>query len=180
LTGWGDGVPLYHYQFSIISGIIEFRSKHADILPVTTTKRALDTTSDIWLRSLVKMKEAMRVWITYTNAWKNHPRSDQAIYWLKARPLSLRKAIEAVSVRAGAKKKGGSVEFNPQKKLALPMPPEKKPTSRRIVFSRPIEEIREVSKALFDNFNEKPGLVGDQCFERVLRDTRKGNQNSDE
>lgn len=44
LTGWGDGIPLYHPQFgAIITGIIEFRSKHADKLPVTTTKRALDT-----------------------------------------------------------------------------------------------------------------------------------------
>src|SRR5699024_2456759 len=53
LTGWGDGIPLYHYQFSIITGIIEFRSKHADQLPVTTTKRALDTSSDVWLQALI-------------------------------------------------------------------------------------------------------------------------------
>lgn len=26
LTGWGDSIPLYHYQFSIITGIVEFRS----------------------------------------------------------------------------------------------------------------------------------------------------------
>lgn len=76
LTGWGDGIPLYHYQFSIITGIVEFRSKYADKLPVTTTKRALDTLSDVWLQALVKMKEGMRVWINYTNNWKNHPRSD--------------------------------------------------------------------------------------------------------
>ena len=49
LTGWGDGIPLYHPQFSIITGIIEFRSKRADRLPVTTTKRALDTSSNVWL-----------------------------------------------------------------------------------------------------------------------------------
>ena len=35
LTGWGDGIPLYHPQFAIITGIIEFRSKRADKLPVT-------------------------------------------------------------------------------------------------------------------------------------------------
>src|SRR5690606_31145672 len=33
LTGWGDGIPLYHYQFSIITGIIEFRSNKAEKLP---------------------------------------------------------------------------------------------------------------------------------------------------
>lgn len=67
LTGWGDGIPLYHYQFSIITGIVEFRSTAAEKLPVTTTKRALDASSDIWLQALVKMKEGMRVWINYTN-----------------------------------------------------------------------------------------------------------------
>ena len=87
LTGWGDGIPLYHYQFSIITGIIEFRSKLAEKLPVTTTKRALDTSSDVWLQALVKMKEGMRIWISYTNNWKNHPRSDQTQFWEDAKPL---------------------------------------------------------------------------------------------
>ena len=99
LTGWGDGIPLYHPQFAIITGIIEFRSKRADKLPVTTTKRALDTSSNVWLESLVKMKEGMRIWISYTNQWKNHPRSDQSSHWEDARPLSLSKAIEAVALR---------------------------------------------------------------------------------
>ncbi len=173
LTGWGDGIPLYHYQFSIITGIVEFKSKHAERLPVTTTKRALDTSSDIWLQALVKMKEGMRVWISYTNAWKNHPRSDQTHYWQTARPLPLRKAVEIVSKRKDARRSDGSIEFNPQKRKVIPLPPEKKPSSRRIVFSRPVEEIKLVSKALFDAYDETPGIVGDKCFEVVLQDVRK-------
>jgi hypothetical protein len=173
LTGWGDGIPLYHYQFSIITGIIEFRSKHAEKLPVTTTKRALDTSSDVWLQALVKMKEGMRVWINYTNAWKNHPRSDQTQYWETAQPLPLRSAIAAISTRDHADKTDGSIEFNPQKHKVLPLPPTQKPSSRKIVFSRPIEEIRDVSKYLFDTFEEKPGIVGDKCFELALREVQK-------
>jgi hypothetical protein len=173
LTGWGDGIPLYHYQFSIITGIIEFRSKHAEKLPVTTTKRALDTSSDVWLQALVKMKEGMRVWINYTNAWKNHPRSDQTQYWETAQPLPLRSVIAAISTRDHAGKADGSIEFNPQKHRVLPLPPTQKPSSRKIVFSRPIEEIRDVSKFLFDSFEEKPGIVGDKCFELALREVRK-------
>ena len=168
LTGWGDGIPLYHYQFSIITGIVEFRSKRAEKLPVTTTKRALDTTSDVWLEALVKMKEGMRVWINYTNKWKNHPRSDQSVYWESAVPLALDEAIEAVAVRPNATKRDGHIEFNPQKQKVVPEPPNKKPSSRRIVFSRPIEEVRTVAKALFDTFDEKPGVVGDKCFSLVL------------
>lgn len=172
LTGWGDGIPLYHYQFSIITGIIEFRSKDAEKLPVTTTKRALDTSSDIWLQSLVKMKEGMRVWIDYTNAWKDHPRSDQTTHWEEARPVPLRRAVEVISARIDIKNSDGSVEFNPKKYDVLPMPQSKKPSSRRIIFSRPLEEIRTVSKALFDSYDEKPGIVGDKCFESVLQNAQ--------
>jgi len=173
LTGWGDGIPLYHPQFSIITGIIGFRSKRADKLPVTTTKRALDTSSNVWLESLVKMKEGMRIWISYTNQWKNHPRSDQSSHWETAKPMPLSKAIEAVASRKLAKKVGDVIEFNPQKAKVLPEPEDKRPSSRRIVFSRPAEEIRLVSKLLFDDSDEKPGIVGDKCFEMQLTKAQK-------
>lgn len=179
LTGWGDLplVPLYHPQFSVITGIVEFRAKDAMKLPVTTTKRALDASSELWLESLVKMKEGMRVWISYTNDWKNHPRSDQQSYWQDAQPLSLSKAIEAVALRKTARKSSASgeageyfevVEFNPKKNNVLPKPDEKKPSSKRIVFSRPVEEVRAVSKMLFDDPDVKAGAVGDECFKFQL------------
>jgi hypothetical protein len=169
LTGWGDGIPLYHDQFIVITGIIEFRAKDATKLPVTTTKRALDTSSNIWLESLVKMKEGMRVWISYTNRWKNHPREDQASHWSDAKPMSLGKAIEAVAPRASTKRGSDVLEFDPRKvKGALPEPKGSTPSSRRIVFSRPVEEVRAVSEMLFDDANEKPGIVGDKCFEIQL------------
>ena len=168
MTGWGDGVPLYHPQFSVITAIIEFRSAAADKLPVTTTKRALDTSSPVWLEAKVKMREGLRVWTSYTNAWKNHPRSDQAIYWRSAKALALAPALVAVSEREKARRSDGGIEFNPAKRMVLPMPPDKKPSSRRVVFTRPIEEIRTLSSRFFDREDEKPGLVGDRCFEIVL------------
>lgn len=168
LTGWGDGIPLYHPQFAIITGIIEFRSKRADKLPVTTTKRALDTSSNVWLESLVKMKEGVRIWISYTNQWKNHPRADQSAYWDTAKPMPLNRAIEAVATRKLTKKVGDWIEFNPQKAKVLPQPADKTPSSRKIVFSRPAEEVRLVSRLLFDDSDEKPGIVGDKCFELQL------------
>lgn len=173
LTGWGDGIPLYHPQFAIITGIIEFRSKRAENLPVTTTKRALDTSSPVWLESLVKMKEGMRIWISYTNQWKNHPRSDQSSHWEDTRSLSLSQAIEEVATRSTARKPDDHIEFNPQKAKVLPEPPDKKPSSRKIVFSRPIEEIRLVSRLLFDTDDEKAGIVGEKCFELTLAKANK-------
>jgi len=168
LTGWGDGIPLYHPQFAIITGIIEFRSRHADKLPVTTTKRALDTSSNVWLESLVKMKEGLRIWISYTNQWKNHPRADQSSHWESARSMPLSQAIGVVAIRSATRRIADAIEFNPQKARVLPEPESKKPSSRRVVFSRPAEEIRLVSKLLFDEPDEKPGIVGDRCFEIQL------------
>lgn len=173
LTGWGDGIPLYHPQFAIITGIIEFRSKHADKLPVTTTKRALDTSSNVWLESLVKMKEGMRIWISYTNQWKNHPRADQSSHWETAIPMPLSRAIEVVAARSDTRTIADTIEFNPQKAKVLPEPEGKKPSSRKIVFSRPAEEVRLVAKLLFDDSDEKPGIVGDKCFEMQLTKAKK-------
>lgn len=167
MTGWGDGVPLYHPQFSVITAIIEFRSASADKLPVTTTKRALDTSSAVWLEAKVKMREGLRIWTTYTNEWKNHPRSDQAVFWKSASALALAPALEAVAARAKTRADGG-MEFNPAKRGVLPRPPDKKPSSRRVIYTRPIEEIRLLSNRFFDREDEKPGLVGERCFEIVL------------
>ena len=119
------------------------------------------------------MKEGMRIWISYTNAWKNHPRSNQTQYWADANPMALRDTIDLVSQRTKAVKPDGSIEFNPHKQKVLPLPPPQKPSSRRIVFSRPIEEIRAISKELFDSYDEKPALIGDECFERVLLMVKK-------
>ncbi len=173
LTGWGDGLPLYHPQFAIITGIIEFRSKRAEKLPVTTTKRALDTSSNVWLESLVKMKEGMRVWISYTNQWKNHPRADQSSYWEDSKPKSLSQTIAAIALRSDVKRSDSQIEFNPQKAKVLPEPPGKTPSSRRVVFSRPVEELRIVSRMLFDVEDEKPSIVGEKCFELTLAKAKK-------
>lgn len=176
LTGWGDGIPLYHPQFAIITGIIEFRSKRADKLPVTTTKRALDTSSNVWLESLVKMKEGMRIWVDYTNKWKNQTSSEQqqASHWEDARPMSLNRAIETVAQRSTTKKSSDDgVEFNPKKNKVLPEPPNHAPSSRRITFLKPAEEIRLVGKALLDDQNAKPGTVGEKAFELALANARK-------
>ena len=185
LTGWGDGIPRFHDQYNVITGIIEFRSKRADKLPVTTTKRALDTSSNVWLESLVKMKEGMRVWISYTNDWKNHPRADQEVHWKDAKALSLNEVIEAVAARPSAKKGEAqdssgeitqTVDFNPRKTNVLPKPPEKKPSSKKITYSRPAEEIRSVAKLLFDDPDARPGVVGDACFDIQLKRAKSNNR----
>jgi hypothetical protein len=173
LTGWGDGIPMYHGQFSVITGIVEFKSTSADKLPVTTTKRALDTSSDIWLEARTKMREGLRVWINYTNAWKNNPRSDQSSFWKSAKPASLVEAIDIVKKRNVTKKSDGAIEYNPTKKNVLPKPEANVPSSRKVVFSRPSEEIKRLALEFFDREDESAGVVGDRCFTIVLNQLNK-------
>ncbi len=121
----------------------------------------------------MKMKEGMRIWITYTNQWKNHPRSDQSSHWESAKAMPLSQAIEAVSTRALTKKVNNTIEFNPQKAGVLQSRRIRNRPSQKIVFSRPAEEIRLVSKLLFDDPGEKAGVVGDKCFELQFDKAKK-------
>ena len=173
LTGWGDGLPMFHGQFTGITGIVEFRSASADKLPVTTTKRALDTSSDIWQQARNVMKEGMRVWVNYTNKWKNTPREEQTQHWKTAKLVSIDEAVSILTSREVTNKRGGGVEYNPTKKHNLPLPPSDKPSSKRIVFSKTLEEIQLVSSHLFDDRTIKPGLVGEECFDSFLRSAQK-------
>jgi hypothetical protein len=177
LTGWGGRLPVYHGQFSVITGIVEFRAASADKLPITTTKRALDTSSDVWIQALVKMEEGLRIWVNHTNNWKNHPRSDQSKFWESTNPMPLTQVVSFMEKHQGVKKFKRGFEFNPVKAKVLPIPDTKTPTSRRIAFSRPNEEIKIVSQKFFDREDERPALVGDECFKFVLNsiETEKTN-----
>jgi hypothetical protein len=174
VTGWGDGIPLYHPQFSTLTGIVEFSASATTDLPVTTTKRALDTSSDVWLSALVKMKEGMRVWTSHTNKWKNHARLDQYPLWVGARAVTMREAVAAVAARRGLPADHVPLEYNPAKEKLLESPPTSSPSSRRITFSRPREQIAELASALLDDATTPPGRVGEACFDQQLAAVRRG------
>lgn len=71
LSGWGtDGWPQWHRQYSGFMGIILFTSISAEALPLTTTKRSVDVSSEVFRRAKPKMREVTRQWIDYTNARK--------------------------------------------------------------------------------------------------------------
>ena len=70
-TGWGlGGVPNFHNQFSCIAGIVEFRSPNAADLPITTTKRGIDTGKDIYAIIRQRMQDGLRYFTKNTNRWK--------------------------------------------------------------------------------------------------------------
>ena len=77
VSGWGtDAWPQWHRQYSGFIGIILFTAANAAALPMTTTKRSVDQSSEIYRRARPHMRSASRTWIDYTNTRKQAP--DQA------------------------------------------------------------------------------------------------------
>jgi hypothetical protein len=71
VSGWGtEDWPHWHNQYSGFIGIILFTAPNAVALPLTTTKRSVDTSSEIFRRARPRMREVSKMWIAYTNARK--------------------------------------------------------------------------------------------------------------
>jgi hypothetical protein len=77
VTGWGSsGWPKWHPQYEGFIGLIFFTSKDAQALPLTTTKRSVDSSSAIYQSVMPTMRDVSKDWIAYTNARKQM--TDQA------------------------------------------------------------------------------------------------------
>ncbi len=165
---WNPKLPRYHDQYNIITGIVEFKSTDANKLPVSTTKRDLDANSDLWWAAQEKMYEGMRMFIDYTNSWKNHDAESRSKAWEDAEPMSAENAVKAVSKRVEKSADNDLVYFNPRKNDAFPEPPQAKQSSRRITFSRPLGEVKTLSEWFFDIEDEKPSRIGEECWLQAL------------
>jgi hypothetical protein len=166
ITGWGDGIAQYHAQFAVISGYVQFRAKDAQLLPVTTTKRGLDANSKLWMEVRAEMIKAIDPFIKYTNRWKNTPRAEQDAHFRRPEALSfaeLRLRMEPSTEETTTRNRGlvGAKVSVPKN---LPSPPGMKSTTRRVVYTRELSEIRELAEALFGDVDTRPGEVGDRCF----------------
>ena len=172
LTGWGEaGIPRYHTQFIAISGIVEFRCDDPAELPTTTTKRGVDASSVLYLQVKNKMREGMKLFTDYTNRWKG--RADETrSQFATGRPLSL----------AGVKAKATELRLNParrsitgatQYKPPLPVPKRQDPRRRRISFTKETGDVAAVAQHLLGDANANPSLVGERCFDILLREASR-------
>lgn len=168
-TGWGfGGVPNFHNQFSCIAGIVEFRSDDTRKLPVTTTKRGIDTGKDIYAVVRQRMQDGIKLFTRNTNRWKGNEdelkkRFDRSPY------LDLRELKAIAEKLLFSSVRGGGVQY--QFKPDLPEKV-KVDSTRRISFARELAEIEMVSNYLFDGLR-KPDEVGETCFERALREAKQ-------
>lgn len=69
-TVWGSVLPRWHRQYAGFTGVVLFSSTDPILLPMTTTKRNVDTASAVYRRAVDKMSRPTREWISYTNARK--------------------------------------------------------------------------------------------------------------
>lgn len=84
-------------QYSGFIGIVLFTAANAAALPLTTTKRSVDLSSEVYRRARPRMRELSRQWIAYT------PQRKQALDEAKekeaaARSLSIYRVPERPAV----------------------------------------------------------------------------------
>jgi hypothetical protein len=170
LTGWEtQGVPRYHGQFRGIAGFVEFKADDARDLPMPTTKRGIDASSEIYLLVRDQMIQGLKQMIAVTNDWKGAEADFNARL----------KAAEKIPVTEMPKRAEVDLQFKRARTNGLEVATPRLPTrprivtEHRIIFVRPVSKVRAVAEFLFENRDEDPNVVGGECFDRTLRESKQ-------
>jgi Histidine kinase-, DNA gyrase B-, and HSP90-like ATPase len=170
LTGWGEmTVPSYHPQFCSIAGVLYFRSKDVRKLPITTTKRGIDSSSDLYLYVKQFMREGLKIFTGYTNKWKSNLIQEKERS-AKAQLVEPSQLFDQVQNEHWTK-----VQNRNHEKRYTPVLPSPEDTQlghkkkKNIKFSRLSEEIETVSEYLFEDPDREAAEVGNECFEVILK-----------
>lgn len=151
LSGWStDEWPKWHPQYEGFLGLILFASENAKLLPLTTTKRSIDSASAVYKKAMPHMREASRAWIDYTNvrkqALEQAKKSEE-----KAKPLPI-------------------YEIKVRREVSVPAltPKPKKPVTH-IAYSMPPSRVKALADAL-GNINMANRNVGIKSFDFAYND----------
>lgn len=151
VSGWGlQDWPLWHPQYAGFLGIVFFSASDATALPLTTTKRSIDVTSDIFLRARPRMRELTKQWTSYTNVRK------QALEKAKEKELM----AKAVAIR----------DVVIQEKVVLPKL--KRPAPVRVAnvhYSVPLARMKRLAEA-FGKITMPYREVGAKSFDYTYDD----------
>lgn len=171
LTGWGEAsVPSFHNQFISISGVVHFRSNDASKLPVTTTKRGINASSDVYAQAKDKMRQGLKIFTSYTNQLKkDRSRRDEIFAHTGSVDLrTLRHQSDGPPPTAWKKdRKLEGRTFTP----VLPRVVDS--NLKTIRFLRSQEEVSKVAEYLLDDGAAKPSAVGEECFDRFLKEAKR-------
>jgi hypothetical protein len=166
LTGWGEPpVPKYHTQFIAIAGVVHFRSSTPINLPVTTTKRGLDTSSAIYATAKIKIKEGLRHFTAFTNNWKS-PSVERTQLFKSAKKINALKPGQSSSPFIKLTLKRGD-----DAKYQIPdLPKPNDAISSRFVtisFSKEKEKVEAIKNYFLDGTRASAAEVGAWCFDKI-------------
>jgi len=170
LTGWGTGgVPSYHNQYTPIAGLVLLHSDDTSILPLTTTKRGIDASSEIYARLLDLMRQATKELIGFTNNYKNASSRKPLFESSKQLDLSklnsIRRSNDEFTKMRSASVSGTMKYLKPYPKL------KKKSDQKRISYSVHKNDFELVKNFL--NLQEpSPKNVGITSFNKVLKSAK--------
>jgi len=167
VTGWGEGgVPRYHPQFRAIAGLVVLMSNNAEHLPISTTKRGLDVGSEVYLKVRQACVEGIKVFTDFTNKWKGIEKDASEFFETAERKDAKTQVRLAADRGVAVRGMAGAKKFKP----TLPTP-ETRSKRRRISFMKDLEEIDRVSIHLFKEKGQPPSVVGERCFDRILKES---------
>jgi hypothetical protein len=166
LTGWGEAtVPNYHGQFIAITGIVLLECDDPKKLPLTTTKRGIDASANVYSEAKELMREATKHLTSFTNKWKKFPEKLDEIYRSSEYvDLSDLRKLPATLQMAASRRVEGMSKYEPK----YPEP-EQERTSVRVSFVAPKKDVTSLAKHFFDDPNVRPGPVGEAAFRQALR-----------
>jgi len=168
LTGWGEAnVPMFHNQFIAFSGLVLMQSDDPKQLPLTTTKRGIDASSETYLVIKNYMREATRIFTSFTNQWKAvTPKTLERVFE-QSKPVGMAELSESLdrSLLRDVRKLDRGKRFAPE----LPSPPKATSNLRRISFRKTTPDIEAVSQFLLGSGDHTPSEVGEACFDEYLR-----------
>jgi len=167
-TGWGTrGVPSFHNQFISIAGIVTFRSNKSMQLPLTTTKRGLDSSSEVYHIVLDFMQDGMKKFTSFTNHWKKMEEQTEAAFdeLIPQDPSDVLAGIDKskLSPIRRHKDKGSGGVYLPD--LPLPSKTERVP---RICFNATQAEIDAVKYYYYGDQEVDGSDLGRACFDESL------------
>lgn len=165
LTGWGEAsVPNYHGQFIAITGLVLLRAADPKKLPLTTTKRGIDGSSDVYLTAKDLMREATKAFTGFTNKWKKFPEKREVLYKnSEYAGLPDLQALVTDLPMSGMRKLEAMNRFAPK----LPVPIDIK-TTTRISYLVEKADVAKLSEFLFEDTNVSNEELGKATFNRAL------------
>ena len=154
VTGWGDGLPKYHNQYSRFRGYVFFDSDDTSNLPWNTTKTGVDSDSPIYRAVRLEIMRMARPVFQFLNKLKvERDRDDE-----RGRPLETAVKVAQATKVSNVERKGNFVAPQPPKRRS-------RPDTTTIQYSKPAKEVDRVKKILQVSSNRE---VGEKTFDYFL------------